>query len=147
MIKITTYVLDDDMEDLELMKHYLERIFPDCDFQMYCDYKLFLQAIEQGCHICIIDHHLNSVVDGIEVGRLVLHKNQLCTLILFSGSRSYEVVKEATNSGFRYIIDKNEVNAYEEVAQVVKQQIPLIEMRIGIFNKYFAQLNQYENAV
>jgi FixJ family two-component response regulator len=146
MIKIITYVLDDDLEELELLEPFLNRVC-DCDFQLYTDVNDFIHAIEQGCHIAIIDFYLNTKVDGIEVGRMVLEKNPLCYLILFSGYDDKKTLIKAMNTGFKYFVDKNHPNAYQQVADVVAVQIPGIKMRIEIFNKYFKHITQHENAL
>lgn len=146
MIHIITYVLDDDKDELELLKPRLEKVC-DCNFQMYTDVKEFIQAIEQGCHIAIIDFRLNAGIDGIDVGRMVLQKNPLCYLILFTGEDSRQTLIRAMNTGFRYCVDKNAIDAYEQVANVVGIQIPGIKMRVEIFQKHFKNINQYEDAL
>lgn len=146
MIRIITYVLDDDVDELELLQPYLEKIY-DCNFQMYTDIKEFIHAIEDGCHIAIIDFQINAGIDGIDVGGMVLQKNPLCYLILYTGNESRQTIVRAMNTGFRYCVNKNAADAKEQVANVVGMQIPGIKMRIEIFQKHFKHLNQHEHAL
>jgi DNA-binding NtrC family response regulator len=129
MIKIITYVLDDDYDELLLLKPHLEKVCG-CDLLLFTDAEMFIAAIERGTHIGIIDHQLNARIDGIEVGRKVLQQNPLLFLILFSGSPNPKVWQNATNSGFRGLVDKNDQDSYEQVAHMVERQMPLIKARI-----------------
>ena len=143
MIKIITYVLDDDIEELELLKPYLEKVC-DCDFQMYTDVSEFICAIQEGCHIAIIDFNLCAKVDGIEVGRMVLDKNPLCFLILFSGMDDKNTIIHAMNTGFRYCVDKNCKDAYQKVADVVAVQRGEIKNRIEAYDNLVKLNRKYQ---
>lgn len=144
-IKIITYVLDDDIEEVELLRPHLEKVC-EPDLQMYTSVADFLAAIEEGCHIVIIDFRLNAIIDGIEVGKRVLEKNPLCFLIFYSGTESKQTLIRACNTGFDFIVDKNDVDACEQIANAVSSQLDLIRMRIRIFNKYYKQLT-HEHAI
>lgn len=130
MISIITYVLDDDQDELELLRPYLVEVCG-CDLQLFTNINEFIGAIEQGVHIAIVDHQLSAGIDGIEVGIKALEKNPLLFLILFSGSASPKVWQRATNSGFRRLVDKNERNAYTIIAEMVRQEMPAIRQRIN----------------
>jgi DNA-binding NtrC family response regulator len=143
MIRIITYVLDDDIEELELLKPYLEKVCA-CDFQMYTDVSEFICAIQEGCHIAIVDFNLNAKIDGIEVGRMVLEKNPLCFLILFSGMDDKRTIINAMNTGFRYCVDKNSTTAYQQVADVVDEQREGIKNRMETYDNLLKLNRKYQ---
>lgn len=137
-VKIITYVLDDDKEELELLRLQLEKVCG-CDLQTYSDHKEFLAAIEQGVHVAIIDYVLNAPTDGIDIGAKVLSKNPLCYLVLFTGSQDWKVYQRAMNTGFKCSVYKNAIDSYERVANAVQKQLTGIVERIDIFNKWFVK--------
>jgi FixJ family two-component response regulator len=128
-LTIITYVLDDDIDELELLKPHLEKVCG-CDLKLFTDEREFISAIETGVHICIIDHQLSARIDGIDVGRKVLQKNNLLFLILYSGSASPKVWQEATNAGFRRLVDKNDRDCQQQVADMVREAMPVIRAEI-----------------
>jgi FixJ family two-component response regulator len=129
MLSIITYVLDNDYEELLLLKPYLERACG-ADFEMYTDIEKFTDAIQLGVHIGIIDHHLNAPINGIEVGKKVLQNNPLTFLILYSGSGDKKVWQQATNAGFRGLVDKNDRDAFEQIEAMITRQKPALERSI-----------------
>jgi DNA-binding NtrC family response regulator len=129
MIKIITYVLDDDIEELELLEPHLREVCG-CHLELFTNQDEFIAAIQKGFHICIIDHQLNANIDGVEVGRKVLEKNKMLFLILYSGSPSPKVWQAATNSGFRRLVDKNDRNHLKQLATIVKDAMPLIRAEV-----------------
>ena len=135
-VKIITYVLDDDFDDLALLKEPLEKVCG-CDLELYTDAAKFIEAIELGGHICIIDHQLTASADGIEIGKKVLEKNEDAFLILFSGSAREEVWQRAMNAGFQRGVNKNAHDAFEQIAVMVEKQLPVIRRKIS--NQVFAQ--------
>lgn len=139
-IKIITYVLDDDKDDLQLLEPYLVKVCG-CNLQLYTDVEEFIQAIEKGCHIAIIDHMISSRIDGIEVGKRVLQKNPIAFLILYSGSSNSKVWQRATNNGFRGLIDKSDKDCFEQIANMVFKEMAGIKDRINEWNT----LNKFNN--
>lgn len=133
MLRIITYVLDDDIEELELLQPYLEKACG-VDFLMFTDIDEFISAVAEGVHIAIIDHRLNAGIDGIDVGRKVLDKNPLIFLILYSGSSEKKVWQRATNAGFRGLIDKGDPDCYEQIEQMIVSQKGAIERRKEVYD-------------
>lgn len=130
MLSIITYVLDDDKEDIEILRPFLERVCKRCELMLFTDVEAFVDAIEEGAHIGIIDHRLNAGIDGIEVGKRVKKKNRFAQLILFSGSSDKRVWQRATNSGFCGLVDKGDPDCYEQIAVMVERMIPDLRSRI-----------------
>jgi FixJ family two-component response regulator len=143
-VTIITYVLDDDREELELLEPFLKKICG-CTFSLHDNVEDFLQAIEQGAHIAIIDYKLNGKVDGIEVGRKVLEKNSLCYMIMYSGNDDNKIVRRAMNSGFRFFVDKNDPEAFPQIASEVTKQLDAIRSRIAVFQKWQHTLDRIVN--
>jgi DNA-binding NtrC family response regulator len=141
-IKIITYVLDDDRQELELLEPFLQRVCG-CDLELYTDPEEFIHAIEQGVHIAIIDHRLSAKTDGIEVGKKVLNKNPLAFLILYSGTNNAKVWQQATNAGFQRLIDKNDPDCYVQVAELVSKAMPIIRFQIRQHNTLSHFKNKY----
>jgi CheY-like chemotaxis protein len=142
-LTIITYVLDDDEDELMLLQPLLEKVCG-CDLELYTKPEDFIHALATGVHIAIIDHQLNAVIDGIEVGRKALEKNPFIFPILFSGSAVPKVWQRATNSGFRRLIDKNEPDAYEQLATMVAEELPRIRQSIDAFFHLETLNNKYK---
>jgi FixJ family two-component response regulator len=142
-IKIITYVLDDDIDELLLLKEPLQKVCG-CDLEMFTDPGDFINAIDQGVHIAIIDFKLSAGVDGIEIGRQVLQKNKLAFLILFSGLNDSRVWQRATNVGFRGLVYKNDFDCYKQVSEMVSAQLDGIRKRIQEYEMLCTLNSKYE---
>lgn len=142
-MKIITYVLDDDREELEILQEYLSEVCG-CNLEMYTDVGKFIDAIAKSVHIAIIDHQLGAGFDGITVGEMALEKNPFLFLILFSGSPSPKVWQRAANSGFRRLVDKNEPGSYQLVADLVRKEIPAIERRVNAWENLQTLNDKYK---
>lgn len=138
-LPIVTYVLDDDLDELEILKFHLEEVCG-VHLEFFTDITDFINGIQHGMHIGIIDHRLNASVDGIEVGRMVLQKNPTMFLILYSGSNDKKVWQRATNSGFSGLIDKNDPHSILQIADMVAEQKEIIREKKmywhGLYQKY-----------
>lgn len=141
-INIITYCLDDDREELEIIESYLTEVCG-ANIELHTDAQAFVSAIEDGNHIGIVDHQMGKV-NGIDIGRLVISKKPFCFLILFTGNESFAVAKEALNNGFGAIVGKNEINAYQQLAEIVKKRQSYIQMMAEFRNKYENRLQTPE---
>lgn len=141
-IRIITYALDDDKDELYLLNFYLRSICGD-DLHLYSDIEEFLKEIEHGAHICIIDHKLNAGIDGIEVGQRVLKKNPLAFLILYSGNACPKVWQTATNVGFSRLVDKNDPGCFDQIARMVEAQVPAIQERMDLYAMWCHKYEKY----
>lgn len=142
-LKIITYVLDDDYEELLLLQEPLQKVCG-CDLQLFTEVDEFINAIDRGVHICIIDHRLSAGVDGIEVGEMVLKKNKFARMILFTGSGSEDIWKKALNVGFKGGVDKNSIDCYQEVADMVANWLPAIRLSVQEWDMLNAFNSKYE---
>lgn len=134
-IRIVTYVLDDDWEELKQLQVFLNNL-RGCNVQLFRTIDTFVAAIEQGCHIAIIDYQLGAGIDGIDVGRMVLDRNPLCFLVMLSSREDKQTLVRAINTGFRYYVDKRDPGYRTQVAAVVERQMEQIQMRCAIYEKY-----------
>lgn len=142
MLRIITYVLDDDIEELELLRPHLEKACG-VELKMFTDIEKFVRAIDEGIHIAIIDHKLNAGTDGIEVGKRVLRKNRLVWLILFSGSGDKMVWQKAMNAGFRGGIDKNDEDSFSQLERMITGYKKEIEGRVSFYEAFTKKYSKY----
>jgi response regulator RpfG family c-di-GMP phosphodiesterase len=138
-VRVLVYLLDDDPDEILLLREGLDRVCGN-DLRAYTDIDGFLKAIEEGVHLAIIDHNLSAGIDGIEVGRRVLQTNEHCALMLASGTQDPRVLREATNSGFSWLLDKNDRSYYEQVAAIVEALLPKLRRRSHILSRYKSYL-------
>lgn len=131
---ISTFLLDDDVEEIEFIKPYLEKV---CGVYLHCftNIEEFLASFAYGVHLGIIDHRLHACIDGIEVGKEVLKKNRFAKLILYSGSPNPEVWRKAMNCGFIGGFDKNKNGVQQEVADFVSEQLTDLRSKIAEWNQ------------
>lgn len=137
---IITFVLDDDYDELLLLKEHLQKVCG-LNLRLYTEADEFLAAFEVAfVHIGIIDHKLNAGINGIELGKKVLEKNENAKLILFSGIDEAEVWRKASCEGFVGEFYKNDANVYEELSAFISRLLKSLKHRIIKWNEDWAEL-------
>jgi DNA-binding NarL/FixJ family response regulator len=136
LINVVTFVLDDQQFVLDLIKKAFDEYGID-NYLTYTNTDDFLSHFDAHVNIAVIDHYLGGELNGIDILKMCMIKNEDCYVIMMSGTKDEQLVIDAMELGCRHYI-KKEGNYAAEVARCVKKGTEKIYHDF----KRFAQLLQ-----
>lgn len=118
-INIYTNVLDDDEEMNGLLKQLFDMNgMPNVSFFHQSD--LFLEALNENIHLCIIDQVIpGSLLQGIDVIKIIRERFPKCQIIFVSGTSDPAVLKEMIRIRPEGYVDKGIGNYTKELVDEV----------------------------
>lgn len=133
-LNIVTMVLDDDMMILELIEASLKENGID-NYKLFYSDADFIGELSENMHILVIDHHLNSAVDGLDVMKVAIRKNPSVFAIAMSGNYDSRIVVEYLNAGCNRFVLKNEDNYLDQLVKFVREGISRFVLDLEFFRR------------
>lgn len=126
-VKISILVLDDDNDDLYIITRIIEEMGI-TNYQMYNDSEVFMQAINTGAHVCIIDHFLTKVT-GLDILYQIKERNKDSFVIGYSGIEDIDVIINYLNGSLDRFVRK-ERNANIKLQKAISEGFEEVEHRV-----------------
>lgn len=125
-------ILDDDQEALDLLVWQLAKSGIR-DVIAFSDEQLFLDALDKGTVIVVLDHYLMTGRTGLDVMKVVLQRHPVIYSIILSGTEDPRVILEYLNhDAFRYVV-KRSAGSTEQVVRFINQA----KARAALVANYF----------
>jgi len=100
-------LIDEDADDCALMAFVLSRELPDVEIIPVTDEDLFTQILRKQALAAVVTEHRLSWTDGFHVLESVHRALPKCPVVMFTGSGSEELVRQALKSGFADYVGKS----------------------------------------
>jgi len=123
-------IVEDLPTDADLAMREIRKSLPDCEFQRVETKPTFLEALEKfNPDLVLSDYHLPSFT-GMEALRLVLEREPLIPLIIYTGSLSEDTAVDCMKAGAtNYIIKENLKRLGSAVVHALQEKRVLLERK------------------
>ncbi len=107
MTKIGVIVMDDDPDQLEIIRIAIERT-GHTNYELYLSDKLLVEHLTNKIHVYIIDHKITGGRTGLEVLRLIKRENKSSFVIAYTGySSDPKLIIDYMNAGCQRWVRKD----------------------------------------
>lgn len=128
-VNIFSFVLEDDIDDLNLIKELLQ-------LHGITNYKLFQNENDLYKHltgdisVCILDHYLMGGATGLDVCRKIKEKSVDSYIIVMTGQYDRKVVIDYLNIGADKYIDKNDDDRFAKLRMYLNEALAYASRRL-----------------
>ncbi len=106
-VNILSFVLDDDQEELDLIKEMLDK-HEMTNYTLFTDPDKFMNNITADIHICIIDHFLPRGKTGLDLCKEIKRVSKDSFVTIITGQTSKDVIIDYLNNCADKYVDKSE---------------------------------------
>ena len=138
---LKTNVLDDDKDMNEILKEVFElNGLPNVAF--YTDSEVFIHQTDENIHLCIIDQVIKgSILQGVEVMRIIRGRFPKCQIIFMSGTDDPKVLREVIRLRPEGYVHKDEPQYMTVLVDVVERC--LVDIRNNM--EFALELENYKH--
>lgn len=128
-VNIFSFVLEDDVDDMELIKELLQA-------HGIKNYKLFQQENDLYKHltgdisVCILDHRLRGGVTGLDVCKKIRELSHDSYIIIMTAQQDRKVVIDYLNIGADKYIDKNDADRFDKLRNCLNDALAYASKRL-----------------
>ena len=122
MVRVVTYMVDDDVQFLDAMRSWMEYEGVD-GIQYYQSAEQLIARLHDPVHICILDHTLHGQMTGMNLMRRVMVEHPRCYFIILSGTDNIEVPIQFMNEGAHCFVRKAWPDFIDKLRHYIKLYI------------------------
>lgn len=131
-INVATFILDDDIELLDLIKQTIEAA-DITNYRLFTNEKEFLEGLNEDIHVCVVDHLLHKQT-GLDILKVIKQKNEWSYVIVFTAFKNPEVLISYINHDVNRFVDKDKKNNLEQLVEFLKEGLAKATRNISFVN-------------
>ena len=127
-INIATFILDDDIDVLDIIKATIDRAGIR-NYKLFTNEEKFISGLTEDIHVCVVDHWLSRRT-GLDILKEIKNKNEASFVIAYTVGTNPDIIIDYLNGGADRFVDKNKANHLDMLTSYLKEGLEIGTRRI-----------------